>query len=173
MRLNSHWTASVRCPLLTFSHLNLSPPTYHQRSWIYVDRLTYNVCHEPSVTDAGNPKKQLHYKWPATVHLWTELWFKLLKWQMTISFTDHMISVIYTCIRKFCRKFRLYAPTSCSNIRCSLIQRVYSQCCCAFLCVALQPNRTWFASFLSFRTHAPHFNSCKRIIISSQRLLST
>ena len=27
-RLNSHWIASVRCPLLTFSHLNLSPPTY-------------------------------------------------------------------------------------------------------------------------------------------------
>jgi len=59
-RLNSHWTASVRCPLLTFSHLNLSPPTYHQRSWTYFDRFTYNACHEPSVTDASNPEKQLH-----------------------------------------------------------------------------------------------------------------
>jgi len=59
-RLNSHWIASVCCPLLTFSHLNLSPPTYLQRSWIYVDRLTYNACHEPSVTDASNPKKQLY-----------------------------------------------------------------------------------------------------------------
>jgi len=42
-RLNSHWTATVRCPLLTFSHLNLSPRAHHQRSWIYVDRLTYNA----------------------------------------------------------------------------------------------------------------------------------
>ena len=25
-RLNSHRTATARCPLLTFSHLNLSPP---------------------------------------------------------------------------------------------------------------------------------------------------
>ena len=58
--LNSHWIANVFCPLLTFSHLNLSPPTYHQRSWLYVDRLTYNACHEPSVTDASNPKKQLY-----------------------------------------------------------------------------------------------------------------
>jgi len=32
-RLNLHWIASVRCQLLTFSHLNASPPTYHQRSW--------------------------------------------------------------------------------------------------------------------------------------------
>jgi len=56
-RLNSHWIASVRCPLLTFSHLNLSPPTYHQRSRIYIHRLTYNNgCHGLSVTDASNPK---------------------------------------------------------------------------------------------------------------------
>jgi len=123
-------------------------------------------------------KKQLYQKWSATVHIWTALWFKLLKRQMTISFIDHVISVIYTCIRKFCRIFRLDAPTLCSNIRCSLIQRVYSQCCCALLCVALQPNRTWFASFLSFRNYIQldtrtHLNSSKRIIISSQRTLST
>ena len=37
--------------------LNLSPPTYHQWSRIYVDRLTHNACHEPSVIDASNPKK--------------------------------------------------------------------------------------------------------------------
>ena len=53
--------ASVRYQLLTFSHLNPSPPTYHQRSRIHVDRLAYNnACHEPSVTDASNPKKQLY-----------------------------------------------------------------------------------------------------------------
>ena len=27
-----YWAASVRYQLLTFSHLNLPPPTYHQRS---------------------------------------------------------------------------------------------------------------------------------------------
>jgi len=59
---------------------------------------------------------------------------------MRRSFIDHKISVIYTCIRKFCCIFRLDVPTSCSNIRCSLIQRVYPQFCCAFLCVALQPK---------------------------------
>jgi len=51
-----YWIASVRYQLLTFSHLNPSPPTYHQRSRIYADRLTYNGCHGPSVTDASNPK---------------------------------------------------------------------------------------------------------------------
>jgi len=72
-RLNSHWIASVRCPLLTFSHLNLSPPTFHQRSWIYVDRLTYNGFHEPSVTDASNPKtilKMVGYKWYVIMKHW-------------------------------------------------------------------------------------------------------
>jgi len=53
-----YWTASVRYQLLTFSHL--SPPSYRQRSQTYVDRLTYNACHEPSVTDASNPNKQLY-----------------------------------------------------------------------------------------------------------------
>ena len=42
-RLNSHWIASVRYQLITFPHLNLSPPTHHQRSSIYVDRLTYSA----------------------------------------------------------------------------------------------------------------------------------
>ena len=51
-----YWTASVRYQRLTFSHLNLSPSTYHQRSRIHVDRLIYNACHGPSVTDASNPK---------------------------------------------------------------------------------------------------------------------
>jgi len=74
MRLNSHCISSVHCPLLTFSHLNLSPPTYHQRSWIYVDRLTYNTCHEPSVTDASNRKKQLYYKWSATICSFCHIW---------------------------------------------------------------------------------------------------
>jgi hypothetical protein len=52
-RLNSHRTATVRCPLLAFSHLNLSRPTCHQRSPIYVDRLTYNA-------------------WPWTVRNWRQ-----------------------------------------------------------------------------------------------------
>ena len=61
-----YWTASVRYQL-TFSHLNLSPPTYHhQRSRIHVDRLTYNARHESSVNDASNPKKQLYKKWSDT-----------------------------------------------------------------------------------------------------------
>ena len=51
-----YWTASVRYQLLTFSHLNPSPPAYHQRSRIHADILTYNACHEPPVTDASNPK---------------------------------------------------------------------------------------------------------------------
>ena len=59
-RRHSHWTASFRYPLLTSSHLNLSPPPYRQRSRIYADGLTYNACHEPSVTDFSNPKKQLY-----------------------------------------------------------------------------------------------------------------
>jgi hypothetical protein len=36
-------TRYVRYQLLTFSHLNPSPPTNHQRSRIHVDRLTYNA----------------------------------------------------------------------------------------------------------------------------------
>jgi len=33
-----------------------------------VKRLTYNnTCHETSVTDASNPKKQVYYKWSARV----------------------------------------------------------------------------------------------------------
>jgi len=59
---------------------------------------------------------------------------------MTVSFIDHMISDIYSCICKFCCIFRLEAPSSCNNIICSVIQRIYSQCCCAFICVALQPK---------------------------------
>ena len=55
-----------------FPRLNLSLPTYHQRFWIYVDRLTYNACYERSVTDASNPKKQIYFKCLATIYSTTE-----------------------------------------------------------------------------------------------------
>jgi len=55
-----YWTTSIGYQLLKFSHLNLSPPSCRQWSQIYADRLTYNAYHEPSVTDASNPKKQLY-----------------------------------------------------------------------------------------------------------------
>jgi hypothetical protein len=47
-RLLSHWTASVRCPLLTFSHLNLSPYNLS-----YLSPTVPEHIDRPSVTGAS------------------------------------------------------------------------------------------------------------------------
>ena len=56
-----YWTAGVRYPLLTYSHLNLPPVQpllpIANGFWMYVDR--------PFVTGASKPNKQLY--WSTTV----------------------------------------------------------------------------------------------------------